>query len=173
MSPCPHPPEEGEAASDSYREAALTARPTPALTRHRPQTAAPMEAEVLREWNPPGADRATPPLTRHHERCAPRVSEVWRQPCCSYVVDERLTDDNSRILRDATFQLIGFLQRTLRVAALPFPRRYLIRYLGHAARREKIHRSYPIVGADAGKKNYDDFVAAIEAVKALMLRLVS
>jgi hypothetical protein len=40
-------------------------------------------------------------------------------------------------------------------------------------RREKIHRSYAVVGADAGKKSYDDVVAAVEAVKTLMSRLSS
>jgi hypothetical protein len=40
-------------------------------------------------------------------------------------------------------------------------------------RREKIHRSYATVGAEAGKKSYDDVVAAIDAIKALMSRLGS
>jgi hypothetical protein len=40
------------------------------------------------------------------------------------------------------------------------------------ARREKVFRSVVVVGAEASKKSFDDVVLAIEAIKAMLSRLV-
>lgn len=39
------------------------------------------------------------------------------------------------------------------------------------ARREKVFRSTDVVGADIARKNYDDVVCAIGAIKAVISRL--